>query len=586
MAFAIYTDNYINGGGLMKRNFKNIAFLMIFVLVLGSLAGCKAEEPAAPAAENVPQENVVESIDPSLKVPAIDFWIQSQTKDPIRYEAGLMIAENWKKLGFEVNVETREWASMSAEGMKAHEHDVFMVKWGGKPERIDPYHWLYSMHHSKEAEEGGYNITGYINPVYDQLADTFASSLDSSERQEAAMEMQRLLAQDVPQPPMFKLKLKNAYNNEKFTNVTPGVGLGVYSFWNFMNITPITEDKILNLGQTNDINLLNPLATKTGQDIYMLKNIYDPIVRLDVAGDVVNWLATDINNIDETTIEVTIRDDVKFHDGEPLTVEDVKFTFEFAKEVKSPTYNAHVRIIDSVEIVGDQTVRFNLTQSYAPFLTNTLSQVLILPEHIWSAVYEEKGAEGVLTWENDEPVGSGPFVFDYWRPNEEFALTTNKNHFAQPKIEGIVRTPYTQSFGIVQGLIAGEIEMTSYNMMPLDLEEVSKAPHVEIVELPDAGSYIIHYNMRHAPFDDVWARRALTMAIPRQAVLDIVFDGGALKAFSLVTEDNTFWTNPDIEKLDFDLDQARAELAAAGYQWDKDGMIYYPENFEAKSFME
>ena len=563
---------------------KMVALLLVLMLTVGSLAGCtskpKTEEKGAESVE------VTEGLDPANKVPTIDFWIQSQTKDPIRYEAGLMIAENWKKLGFDVNVETREWASMSAEGMKAHEHDVFMVKWGGKPERVDPYHWLFSMHNSIEASEGGYNVAGYINPEYDQLAETFATSTDVKERQSAAKEMQRLLAQDVPQPPMFKLKLKNAYNKTKFENLTPGIGLGVYSFWNFMNITPKTDDKILNLGQGGDINLLNPLATKTGQDIYMLKNIYDPLVRLDVNGEVVNWLATEVKSIDATTVEVSIRDDVKFHDGEALTVDDVKFTFEFAKEIKSPTYSQHVRNIASIEKVDEDTLVFKLEKPLATFMSNTLSQCLILPEHIWKPLFEEKGAEACLTYENSQPIGSGPFIFDYWRPNEEFALKANKAHFQVPKIEGILRTPYPQTFGIIQGLIAGEVDMTSYNMTPLDLEEVKKSEDIGIVELPDMGSYVIHYNMRKAPFADVTARRALTMAIPRQAILDVVFDGGALKTFSLVSEDNNFWTNQDIEMLDFNLEKATAELKAAGYLWDENGKLYYPENFEAKSYVQ
>lgn len=572
----------------MKKVKMMLSAVLVFVLVVSAFTGCSKGVNGSGASE--PQGSNAESsgevLDASLKVPEINFWIQSQTKDPIRYEAGLMIAENWKKLGFDVKVETREWATMSAEGMKAHEHDVFMVKWGGKPERVDPYHWLYSMHHSQEAVEGGYNIAGYVNPAYDALADEFATNLNMEARQKAAKEMQALLAKDVPQPPMFKLKLKNAYNSTKFENITPGIGLGVYSFWNFMNITPKTDDKILNLGQGNDINLLNPLATKTGQDIYMLKNIYDPIVRLDVEGNVVNWLATNIDEIDEKTIDVTIRDDVKFHDGQPLTVEDVKFTFDFAKEVKSPTYSAHVRNIDSVEITGDNTVRFNMSKPYAPFLSNTLSQCLILPKHIWSKVQEEKGNEGVLTWENGAPIGSGPFIFDYWRPNEEFALKANKDHFQVPKIDGILRTPYAQTFGIIQGLIAGEVDMTSYNMMPLDVEEVSKSKDISIIELPDMGSYIIHYNLRHAPFDDVTARRALTMAIPRKAILDIVFDGGALKTFTLVSEDNIFWTNPNVEMLDFNLEKAKEELKAAGYQWDAKGKLYYSKDFKPTLIME
>ncbi len=575
----------VEGGRIMKKYSRIIALMMVMALVMGSLAGCASKPKEVEKSPEVAVEETA-NLDPALKVPTINFWIQSQTKDPIRYEAGLMIAENWKKLGFDVNVETREWATMSAEGMKAHDHDVFMVKWGGKPERVDPYHWLYSMHSSDEASEGGYNVAGYTNPVYDELAETFSTSLDANVRQEAAKEMQKLLAQDVPQPPMFKLKLKNAYNKSKFENLTPGIGLGVYSFWNFMNITPKTDDKILNLGQGGDINLLNPLATKTGQDIYMLKNIYDPLVRLDINGEVVNWIATEVKELDDTTIEVSIREDVKFHDGQPLTVEDVKFTFEFAKEVKSPTYSQYVRNIESIEINDENTLTFKLDKPYAPFMSNTLSQCLILPKHVWGELYEEKGADGVLTWENSNPVGSGPFVFDYWRPNEEFALKANKNHFQVPKIEGILRTPYAQTFGIIQGLIAGEVDMTSYNMMPLDLEEVKKSPDVGIIELPDMGSYVIHYNLRKATFEDVTARRALTMAIPRQTILDVVFDGGALKTFSLVSEDNTFWTNPDVEQLDFNLEKATAELKDAGYQWDGEGKLYFPDNFEAQMFMD
>jgi peptide/nickel transport system substrate-binding protein len=204
---------------------------------------------------------------------------------------------------------------------------------------------------------------------------------------------------------------------------------------------------------------------------------------------------------------------------------------------------------------------------------------LILPEHIWSQVYEEKGAEGALTWENSSPIGSGPFVFEYWRPNEEFSLTTNKDYFMQPKIDGILRIPYSQQLGLVQSLITEEIDLTSNNMKPIDLEEVAKNENIEVIELVDEGSYILHLNLRKAPFDDVTIRRALTLGIPRQKIIDVVFDGGALKTFSMVSESNKFWNNPDVEKLDYDFEAARQELKDAGYRWDAEGRLYYPENF-------
>ena len=116
------------------------------------------------------------------------------------------------------------------------------------------------------------------------------------------------------------------------------------------------------------------------------------LVRLDENGRPVNWPASNIEYLDERTVAVELRDDFAFHDGEPLTVEDVKFTFDFAKEVNS----AHIRSIASVEITGPNSLVFNLSDSYAPFVSNTLSQCLILPEHIWSALYAEEGVEGVL----------------------------------------------------------------------------------------------------------------------------------------------------------------------------------------------
>lgn len=522
--------------------------------------------------------------DPADLVPPIEFWIRTQSV-PIPYEAGLMITENWRELGFEVDPQTQEWAFLSAEGMKAHNHQAFMVRWGGKPERVDPYHWLFSMHHSSNAGEGGYNIAGYLNPAYDALAEEFAGSIDTDARREAAGKMQDLLARDVPQPPMFTLHLTNAYNEAEFTNLVPGIGVGVYNFWNFTSITPKTEDTILNLGEVSDITLLNPLVTKSGHDIYMLKNIYDPLVRLDENGRPVNWLASNIEYLDERTVAVELRDDFAFHDGEPLTVEDVKFTFDFAKEVNSPTYSAHIRNIASVEITGPNSLVFNLSDSYAPFVSNTLSQCLILPEHIWGVLYAEEGVEGVLKNDNLPPVGSGPFIFDYWRPNEEFALKANRDYVRPPKIDGIIRTPYTQTLGLVQGLIADEVELTSASLQPLDIQELKKNPDIAVVEFPDAESYLIHYNLRRPPFDDVHIRRALTSAIPRDLIVSAVLDGGGGHTFSLVPENNDFWHNEDVERLDFDMDRARMILEDAGFTWDKEGRIHYPEDYEPRPYL-
>ena len=366
----------------------------------------------------------------------------------------------------------------------------------------------------------------------------------------------------------------------------PSMGEGLYSFWNWINMEPLTEDAVIKFGAINDIKLLNPLTTTTGQDIYILNLIYDTLVKVDINGQIVPWLAESYNAIDDRTIEVTLRDDVKFHDGRPLTVEDVKFTFDFAKEVKAPYYASKIKAIESVEIIGDNKLVFKLSEPFAPFMSNGLALVGILPKHIWESKYQELGAEGILSWPNTPTIGSGPFMFDYWRPNEEMMLNSNKEHFSNPKIDGILRIPYAQAYGIIQALISGEIDITGQNMLPLDLEEIEKVDSLQTIDIADQGSYMLHYNMRKQPFNDAHVRRALTYAIPKQAIVDVIFGGKALKAFSVVGEINEAWHNPDIEKIDYDMEKARKELENAGFRWDENGMLYYPENYVPLEYLD
>ncbi len=149
-----------------------------------------------------------------------------------------------------------------------------------------------------------------------------------------------------------------------------------------------------------------------------------------------------------------------------------------------------------------------------------------------------------------------------------------------------MRIPYAQSYGLVQSLIAGEIDITGQNMLPLDLEEIENVDFLQTVEIADQGSYILHYNMRKEPYNDVHVRRALTFAIPKQTIVDVIFGGRALKAYSVVAEINEAWHNPNIEKIDYNMEQAKKELEDAGFRWDENGSIYYPEDYIPQEYLD
>lgn len=522
----------------------------------------------------------------SAQVPKIDLWITSQTYDPVRYEIGMMLAQQWRKLGFEVDITSMEWATMSSKGMKGHEHDAFMIQWGGKPERIDPLHWLYTLHHSSEAKAGGYNVAGYESPKYDEIVDKFITSTDLEERKKAAFQAQAILARDVPQPPLIHRVITHAYNARDFENPVVAMGEGMNSFWNWLSLTPRGDRLDARFGYVNDVKLLNPLSTKTGADIYILKMIYDPLVRIDAEGKPVPWAAESYRYLDDTTLEVKLKDGMTFHDGRPVSVEDVKYTFDLAKEVKSPYYYSKIKKLDRVEIVDDHTLKFFLATPYGPFITNGLGTVGILPKHIWEARFKENGADGVLRDPNLPPIGSGPFKFEYWRPNEELKLSRFQNHFHPPKIASFIRIPYAKAYGVVQGLQAGEVDAAGWSLLPIEQQALAKADHLKIEQVDDQGSYILHYNLRKAPFDDVNVRRALTSAIPKKMIVELIFESMAVPAYSVVAPVNAYWSNPDVEKLGDDMNKARQILEEAGFRWNKKGRIYFPADYKVKKRMD
>jgi len=550
----------------MKSKYRMIIILMLLGLLTLSLSVFGEGNKSI----SLPEE---------AKVPQINYWITTQTYDPVRYEIGLMIAEKWEELGFDVKTTCLEWATMSSKGMTAHEHEVFMIQWGGKAERIDPFNWLYTLHHSSEAAPGGNNVAGYENPEYDKLAEDFVKNTDLEKRREYAFKMQEILAHDVPQPPIVHRVVTHAYNKDEFENVVMAMGEGLNSFWNWINITPLGDRKIVKYGYVGDIKLLNPLTTKTGADIYILNMIYDPLIRIDVNGKPQPWAAGSFKQIDERTIEVVLRDNMKFHDGTPVTVDDVKYTFDLAKEVKAPYYLSKIEYLKEVKIVDNKTLRFVLVEPFAPFISNGLALVGILPKHIWEKRYIEKGAEGILSWDNLPPIGSGPFKFEYWRPNEELKLVKNDEHFNRPKIEGFVRVPYAQTYGVVQGLKVKEIDAAGWSLLPLQIEELKDARHLSLERVDDQGYYMLHFNLRVAPFDDINIRRALTYAIPKKKIVQLIFEDLAVPAYSVVAPVNKFWHNPGIEKVGDNIEKAKSILEESGFRWDIDGHIYYPENY-------
>lgn len=201
-----------------------------------------------------------------------------------------------------------------------------------------------------------------------------------------------------------------AYNKVNFKDpVVSKVG-GFMDIFPFFTIKPVGDRKVIRLAEGNqDLKTINPLLSSEASQIRFIYLIYDMLLRIGPDTKPQLWAATAVNPIDQKTIDVTIRKDLKFHDGKPLTAEDVKFSYDFLAKHKALYFRTTLASVESVDVLDSYKVRFHLKKPHAPFISQTLAMVPLIPKHIWEKIAEP------TEYRNVPPIGSGPFKFDYWR---------------------------------------------------------------------------------------------------------------------------------------------------------------------------
>src|SRR5690625_1117207 len=112
-------------------------------------------------------------------------------------------------------------------------------------------------------------------------------------------------------------------------------------------------------------------------------------MRVDEEGLPELWAAEEVDWVDDTTVNVKIRENMKWHDGNPVTAEDVKFSFEAPMTGEAPMYEAFVDIIDNITIENDYELTFKLHEPWSAFETATLAKLNIVPKHIWEPILED-----------------------------------------------------------------------------------------------------------------------------------------------------------------------------------------------------
>jgi len=494
--------------------------------------------------------------------------------DPVRPEMGRLITQAARQIGFDVQLDAIDYNQGVQKVIMEQDYDLFLVRLTAQSVRIDPDVFIYSLHHPSQHASGRFNWAGYDNPEVTALAEAQRREMDPEVRREHVLRAQELIAVDQPEAVLVYPKMTNAYRSDRLDNMVPQMGEGIGSLWTDVSMTVKEGDGYVRTGATVALKNLNPVAANDANEFKEIRMLYDTLLQVGPDGKVVPWLAESFSLVDPTTIDVSIRQGAMWHDGTPLTVEDVVFSFQYQTEWKAPFFIGSLEKIASVEATGANTVRFTLTEPFAPLFANLFSAMFIIPKHIWSKIPGEADVDDPLNFANAEPVGSGPFTFDYWDRGSELKVSANPNHFMAPKCAGIIRTVFGSHDAMAAAIEKGECDRTRYILKPTLMEDLNAVENVVGQGYDSHGFYCLSYNNTKGPFAHAAVRRAMNHVIPRELIRDIVMSGHAGSGGSVIAPANAAWHNPAIIPASQDLDRARAILAEAGFSWSGDKLMY------------
>ncbi|WP_439577991.1 ABC transporter substrate-binding protein [Elioraea sp.] len=503
----------------------------------------------------------------------------AQASDPQEFQAAQLVAQAWRQLGLDVEVRGLPRPQLSDIVWRNRDRwDTTMWRMVGRPERSDPDELVYNLFHSS-TRETGFNFVGYQNPAYDAVAEAQRRELDQERRRTLINEAQQIIMRDVPY--LFLVYPQNvvAFNAQiiRPETVVDQAGIGQRNFWTFSGAEPAGAQRDLICNAAEALNAINPLYISGAIDSWVTDLVWDRLMRVGPDGLPRPWAAESVTYVNPTTLDVKMRPGLKWHDGQPMTLDDVIFSFQAPAGGKSPMYRPFVINIAGMEKSGDDTVRFTLRQPSSSFLTATLAKINLIPKHVWEPVLArlEGTPQNAESYQEPMPIGSGPFKVARFRLHEEVLLEKVADHFAPPKFDRWIMRIVTNTEAALGMLRRGEINFLSdYRGDPALLQALSRqSPAIQVAAATDMGFRFVAPNLRRPPFDDVNFRRALMTTINRNLMVQAAWNGFAVPANSHVSAALTAWHLPDQHRAN--IQQARQILEEAGYRV-VNGRLHYP----------
>lgn len=309
--------------------------------------------------------------------------------------------------------------------------------------------------------------------------------------------------------------------------------------------------------------------------------VYDSLFWSQVKQDPEPWLAESAEpNGDFTQWTVKLRQGVTWHDGQPFTAEDVKFTFDYYASpagAAASRWGHHVydtpKYVSS-EVLDPHTVRLFYARSAPAFKIMPGADLPILPKHVWAGVKDPKTMSAL-------PVGTGPFKLVQVVPDQLYRLEANEHYFkGAPTVKRLELPVVKNPSAAFAALRTGEVGSVATEVPPQLFDQFSHRSDIKILDSTKLESTQVVFNARKPPLNDPTLRKAIAMSIDRRRLVDTVLLGHGIPGRStFLHPDSPFAAPPSDANTKSDLDPAgaRALLDRAGYKPGPGGVRLAPD---------
>lgn len=335
---------------------------------------------------------------------------------------------------------------------------------------------------------------------------------------------------------------------------------------------PANDGRVFIFARGSDAHKLDPADVDDGESVNTVSQIFEGLVRFKSGTlEIEPWLAESYSISDDgKTYVFSLREGVHFHDGTPLTAETALYSFQRQMDPDHPGHfeeaaysywNYLYQDIEGVEASGPMELTFTLEQPNASLLYS----LAIFPAFIVSPTALEKYGEDFQR----RPVGTGPFEFVEWRPNEAIIMKRNETYWGRKaSIERLVLSVVPDSTARLLKLKSGEINGMD-GLQPAEIDNLETDPGVTVYQETGLNVGYMCFNLEKPRMQNLELRRGISMAIDRDALAKVGLSGAGRSAHYPLPEGFLGYpTQPD--SLPFDLGKAKTLLAPFAAEFRKE----------------